>query len=195
MIELGYLRETEDIARRESIRFDRHLSGLDTYLSYIFPEVKDWVHNKQTGLYAGNKKSKLRPDYRSEELRLIVEFDGFQHFTDPRKVISDVFSSEFYRNSGYKVVRIPYFVQLTKKAIKELFAVEDVDVHSKKRSLFVSYLNTPAFVCSSGLERMRKDLVSIDKAQGFLNIAGLLQEDNRELSGYALVKDLCALDD
>lgn len=105
----GFLRETKAAAQKAGI--DRatglHRTGLDEYLEVIFPEVTDWVHNKGIRQSLGGKRLLIRPDYRSETLKLIVEFDGVQHYTSPEQIRKDVSNTENYKRLGYTVVRIP----------------------------------------------------------------------------------------
>ena len=125
-IKWGFLRETEALAKRAGIDKDTglHRTGLEIYLKVIFPKIDDWIHDKALGMVNGTLY-RSRPDYRSEELKLIIEFDGLQHYTKPDIIEKDLKTTELYINLGYKVVRIPYFIQLTNKAVKTLF---DVDV-------------------------------------------------------------------
>lgn len=119
----GFLRETTEAAIKAGI--DRgtglHRTGLNEYLKVIFPDIDDWVHDKALVLTVNNKVCRKRPDYRSEKLKMIVEFDGIQHYTMPDRIKNDVLSTKFYERLGYKVVRIPYFIQLTNKAVKYFF--------------------------------------------------------------------------
>lgn len=119
----GFLRETKEQAMKAGNDADTGVcrTGLDEYLQVIYPDTNDWVHDKSINTLP--IKSKKRPDYRSESLKLIVEFDGVQHYKSPEIIKKDKDSIEFYENFGYKVVRIPYFIQLTNQAVKELFGV------------------------------------------------------------------------
>jgi hypothetical protein len=55
---------------------------------------------------------RLQPDYRSDRHRLIVEFDGDAHYRSTRTIIGDAEQDAFFTGLGYRVIRIPYFVQL-----------------------------------------------------------------------------------
>ncbi|MDD7704413.1 hypothetical protein, partial [Campylobacter sp.] len=71
----GYLRETSQIAQMAGLdkATGLHRTGLDEYLKVIFPNVNDWIHDKALGEINGVLCRK-RPDYRSESLKMIVEF-------------------------------------------------------------------------------------------------------------------------
>ena len=102
----GFLRETDELAKKAGIDNDTGLfrTGLPTYLKEIYPRVTDWVHDKVIP-HSGRL---LRPDYRSETLKMIIEFDGFPHYQQPDTIKKDGESKAFYETLGYKVVRIPY---------------------------------------------------------------------------------------
>ena len=123
----GYLRETKEIALKAGIDKKTGLprTGLDEYLNIIFPNVNDWIHDKSIGMING-QKCKFRPDYYSKQLKLIIEYDGINHYQNPDIIIKDLQHTKMYESDGLKVVRIPYFIQLTRTVVKELFSV-DVD--------------------------------------------------------------------
>ena len=156
-IKWGFLRETEALAKRAGIDKDTglHRTGLENYLKVIFPKIDDWIHDKALGMVNGTLY-RNRPDYRSEELKLIIEFDGLQHYTKPDIIEKDLKTTKLYINLGYKVVRIPYFIQMTNKAVKTLF---DIDVSEELfdetiSSLGIEGQNTPAYLCPAGVKRM-----------------------------------------
>ena len=121
----GFLRENGASARKAGTdpATGLHRTGLDEYLRIIFPETNDWIHDQPIG-EIGGKKRRIRPDYRSESLKLIVEFDGLQHYTNPVNILKDLNNTAIYEQGGYKVVRIPYFIQLTNEVVKSMFVVE-----------------------------------------------------------------------
>jgi hypothetical protein len=156
----GFLRETVELAKKSGTDKDTglHRTGLEDYLKIIFPKVNDWIHDKALGEVNG-KVYRSRPDYRSEELKLIIEFDGLQHYTKPDIIEKDLRLTDVYINLGYKVVRIPYFIQLTNKAVKTLFDVEVSEelFDEKISSLGINGLNTPAYLCPAGVKRMAEE--------------------------------------
>jgi hypothetical protein len=71
-----------------------------------------------------NKKffnTKRRPDYRIDKYKLIFEYDGPDHYRNPFKIYSDKRKFNEYKNRGYRVVRWPYYMQLSKDAAKYIF--------------------------------------------------------------------------
>ena len=63
----------------------------------------------------------FRPDYRSERHKLIVEYDGDQHYRSAKHVIDDKTRDQALVAAGYTVIRVPYFVQMTEPVISLLF--------------------------------------------------------------------------
>lgn len=185
----GFLRETKELAKKAGIDKTTGLprTGLDEYLSVIFSNTTDWVHDK----IIPNSQKRYRPDYRSDSLMLIVEFDGLPHYQNPKVILSDKEKDKYYKELGYNVVRIPYFIQLTKKVVKEIFGVD------VKRELFpegvsslnIENCNTPAFLCKSGVERMKQEFKKIPE-QYKTNIDFLESQNNEFLTGVSLIKDI-----
>ena len=134
----GFIRETRGIAKKAGIDEDTGVprTGLEEYLSVIFPNVCDWVHDQTTGLCLNGKRVKTRPDYRSETLKMIIEIDGLPHYTSPAIIKMDAANTSFYENNGYKVVRIPYFIQLSNRAVKTIF---DVEVEEQLARIYITY--------------------------------------------------------
>lgn len=183
----GFLRETQKIADKAGIESETglHRTGLDTYLKIIFPNIHDWVHDEQINLN-GNK---LRPDYRSESLKIIIEVDGLPHYQFPDIILNDKKKDELYIQSGYKVIRIPYFIQLTNETVYKMFNVK-VNIplfNSKYHSLSPKSRNTPAYLCLLGIKRMAEDFIKY-KEQYKVNENYLLNFDN-ELTGLNLLKE------
>ncbi|MBK9636929.1 MAG: DUF559 domain-containing protein [Bacteroidetes bacterium] len=187
----GFLRETAALANKAGIDKDTglHRTGLDDYLKVIFPEIDDWIHDKTLGLVNG-KLYRSRPDYRSEKLKLIIEFDGLQHYTKPDIIEKDLKHTELYQNIGYKVVRIPYFIQLSNKAVKHLF---DVDVSEELFNETISSLgiegqNTPAYLCQAGVKRMANEFKNFPE-QYKTNLDFLKKQNNPFRTGVEFLEN------
>jgi len=187
----GFLRETKEIAKNAGIDKDTglHRTGLEEYLEVIFPEVKDWIHDKMLGDING-KVYRNRPDYRSEKLKLIIEFDGLQHYTKPDIIEKDIKTTEIYNNLGYKVVRIPYFIQLTNKAVKVLFGINVTEelFNEEVSSLGIKGQNTPAYLCPAGVKRMALEFKKFPE-QYRTNIRFLKNQNDPYKSGVEFLEN------
>lgn len=191
----GFLRETQakTITKGVDKVTEISLTGLDKYLKVIFPDVDDWIHDKSIKKING-KKCSFRPDFRSESLKMIIEFDGLLHYTNPQNILADIKKTALYESGGYKVVRIPYFIQLTNAVVKKMFGVDVKEplFDDTIPSMHVAWKNTPAYVCCMGVERMAKELSDYPD-QLKVNMEALkedsLSSDGKLLSGYDLLQD------
>lgn len=105
--------------------------------------------------------SRFKIDWFSENLKFGVEFDGYQHYTSSKQILADYRKNALCENFGFKIIRIPYFVQLSKETIKLLF---DLDIDTFEQIYphgFVSKKSTmvfPADFCYLGIEKFKNDL-------------------------------------
>jgi hypothetical protein len=186
----GFLRETNYMAEKAGIDKDTglHRTGMEEYLKVIFPEIptKEWIHDKT--IEGSNRRS--RPDYRCESLKLIIEFDGVQHYQQPDRIRRDYENQRFYEELGYKVVRIPYFIQLSNKVVKSMFG-RDIDeplFDESIPSLGVKGRNTPAYCCPEGIKRMAREFNSYPE-QYRSNLKALQNENDDFLTGVSILEE------
>jgi len=92
---------------------------LGLFLTKLYPN-NNFIHNKKVP----NSNILNRPDFRCDELMIIVEFDGYQHFTIAKNITIDRMKDEVYSKMGYKIIRIPYFIQLSTTNIKYFFNLD-----------------------------------------------------------------------
>ena len=166
-------------------------TGLDEYLEAIFPEIDDWVYNKKIDNLPEDVKILSKPDYRSEKLKMIIEFDGIWHYSSPNDIERDLKNQKNYELLGYKVIRIPFFIQLTKEVVKTLFNV-DVSFDLFKEgipSIGIKCKNTPAFLCPSGVVRMAIEFKRF-KEQYNANVEYLEKINDEKLTGVKLLKKI-----
>lgn len=139
------------------ITYDGYLDEkkLGQCLAKIFPDYKFIHDNAVPGSGISN-----RPDYRCEELKLIVEFDGYKHYCEIDTIFKDRLKDEAYTSMGYRIVRIPYFVQLTSDVVKHYFGVDDVDMQINFPHGFIADKGAklPAEYCSLGIVRFMNEL-------------------------------------
>lgn len=103
----------------------------------------------------------FRPDYRSERHKLIVEFDGDQHYRSAKHVIEDKKRDQILTDAGYSVIRVPYFVQMTEPVIGLLFGdrIADRERFKEFPHGFISdAVVFPADFCELGVARFLTDL-------------------------------------
>lgn len=137
----------------------RHLNEefLGDVLQYIFPD-NTFIRDK----VVPNSNSRRRPDYRCDELNLIVEFDGDRHYKEASKIKSEREKVVLYESMGYKVVRIPYFIQLNTEVVKFLFN-KDLPTYYEYPQGFISKLAAnPCDYCELGVKKFIEDLNRFD---------------------------------
>lgn len=128
--------------------------GLMDALKVVFPHTDDWVRNKN---FLG---CNIRPDYRSDSLKICIEYDGYQHYTKSSSFSNDKLKDSIYKSAGYKSIHIPYFVQLSQKTLKVLFGVR-VNWKQLYPHGFISDEPTavlPADFCELGIRKFIEDL-------------------------------------
>ena len=132
--------------------------ALGECLKKVFPN-NVFIHDKTIP----NSGTKSRPDYRCDELMLIVEFDGYHHYSQAARIIKDVENDETYKQMGYKVVRIPYFIQWSSEVVEFLFNIIDETILQTYKHGFISdKAMLPADFCSLGITKFERDLKKFD---------------------------------
>ena len=194
----GFLRETREDAAKAGIDLDTGVcrTGLDEYLEIILPDVHDWVHDqsiKISGKTLVDEKGnaiRTRPDYWSLQIHLVVEFDGLPHYTNPDVILKDIENTQRYEKAGFNVVRIPYFIQLSRNAVKTLFGVDvKQDLFDESiPSMGLKGRNTPAYLCHEGIKRMAREFVRFPE-QYQVNMKALKNADNSFLTGVELLEE------
>jgi very-short-patch-repair endonuclease len=116
----------------------------------------DGIHNKKFGVH------RFRPDFVSHKHKLVVEFDGYLHYTKAKTVLSDMEKDKIFKEEDYSIVRIPYFVQLTKPIMKQIFGryltVEPFNLVDYPHGFIDTKAVVPADFCTLGVERFKSDL-------------------------------------
>jgi hypothetical protein len=193
----GYLRETQEKAIEEGTNPDNglHRTGLDEYLKVIFHSTCDWEHDEEIPKEiqkdrGAQKTRKYRPDYRNEKENLIIEYDGLPHFQYIGTIKKDIETTDFYKQLGYKVVRIPYFIQLTNKAVYTLFGKEVPEklFNESYPSLGINWNNAPAIILPEGVRKMAKAFLKFPE-QYKVNVEFLKSQNDPLMSGVEFLEN------
>lgn len=132
-----YLLQNNDIMRNFLI-----VAGLDFIEGNYF-------HNQKVP----NSGIQSRPDHRFEKEKLIIEFDGLQHYQKIDEIKKDRRKDKIYRDMGYTIIRIPFFVQPSSETLKHYFNV-DKELNLQYPHGFIIYNSTPpSNFCPLGIER------------------------------------------
>ena len=128
-------------------------------LSKLFPNAL-WIRNKTIP----NSTRRFRPDFRNDELKLIIEFNGYQHYTKSKEIINDKNKKEFYESLGFKVIEWPYFIQPTPSTIYSLFNLKaECQFNNYPQGFIDKNCVLPADFCSLGIQRFLNELNLIDE--------------------------------
>ena len=128
--------------------------SIDEYLKILYPN-NEFVYNKAFPNY------RFRPDYRCDELKIVVEFDGYQHYTKAKVILDDYKKQEICENCGYKVIRIPYFIQMCNELVQTVFSIHNIPIEQIFPHGFIVENSTmvyPADFCELGLDRFSRDI-------------------------------------
>ena len=110
-----------------------------------------WIHDKP---YLG----RFKPDYWNESTMTIVEFDGYAHYTQASRILADKAKDKLYSEAGYKIIRIPYFIQLSRSTCKTMFNI-DLNIEQVYPHGFIDKkCILPADFCELGIERFKSDM-------------------------------------
>lgn len=124
--------------------------SLGDFLGKYMPAAS-WIHDKA---FIG----RARPDYRSDWLKILVEFDGYQHYTSASRIIKDREKDRLAAEAGYKTVRVPYFVQLSSYTVKTLFGMDIAVEQTYPHGFIDKACILPADFCELGLDKFKNDL-------------------------------------
>lgn len=130
-------------------------------IEFLYKHVDaEGVHNRQFDWY------KFRPDFVSHKHKLIVEYDGNSHYMKAKTILDDQKKTEIIIAAGFKIIRIPYFVQLDKQVMKNLFSnymiEEPYDYVDYPHGFIDKNVFLPADFCSLGIRRFYCDLKRFD---------------------------------
>jgi hypothetical protein len=130
-------------------------SSLGKILCQLFPEY-EIIHDKSVP-HSENKR--MRPDYRIEALKLIFEFDGPSHYTQSKRILMDETKDLNYTSLGYKIIRIPYFIQFDQKLLDSYGMTNRHNITCDYPHGFVDNgAILPSDFCELGVKKFERDL-------------------------------------
>lgn len=141
----------------KSVKTGEYLTedSLEDYLHVIFP-----THTWERNITYRHGSGWFKPDYICHTLKLVVEFDGMLHYSSAEVVLRDEKKDLILRRDGYKVVRIPYFVQMSSEVVMALFKkdkqIDQVFPHGFISNKATAFL--PANFNELGIKKFLNDL-------------------------------------
>lgn len=146
----------------------------------IYPNVHDWVNDR----VIPESGRKFRPDWRSELLKVVIEFDGIQHYVTPKATDANNERNRFYESLGYKVIRIPFFIQLSNNVVKKLFCVEVKEMlFDEKYPSMGTKKSSFAYMCPEGIKKAVNEFITISREQFIVNYEYLKSLNNPKYTG------------
>jgi hypothetical protein len=145
----------------------------------------------------------IRPDILVSDIRLIIEFDGPLHYTEAHASVGDLIKDEVYAKHGYRVIRIPYYIQLTEEVIETLFN----GIKYEKPNIWFTYphgflyyqVAVPADFCETGIERFRKDLIIFadqkDMIVNSMHMQARVRKSMQKVFPPSMIKELSSICD
>lgn len=94
-------------------------------------------------------------------IKYIVEFDGDSHYRDPGVILRDELKDKISISSGYKTVRIPYFVQISNEMWKYYFGLDASFKCVYPHGFIDKKAALPASFCPLGLKRYYKQVQNL----------------------------------
>jgi very-short-patch-repair endonuclease len=118
-------------------------------------------HGKEVQVLSG-RRQRWDMVYTGPSGRVAVEFDGDEHYRNTLKIKNDWDKDGIARRGGYRVVRIPYWVQLTSETLKHYFDLNAEIIQDFPHG-FICTKIFPASFCELGVERFRAEIESLPR--------------------------------
>ena len=106
---------------------------------------------------AAGRRQRWDMVYESPTGKVAVEFDGDEHYRNALKIKADFDKDAIAKQGNYRVVRIPYWVQLTGEMLRHYFNLEAQIIQDFPHG-FITTKVFPASFCELGVERFRVEL-------------------------------------
>lgn len=158
--------------------------------------TKNFLHDRPIP----DSESRKRFDYILPDQKLIVEFDGDSHFTSAKAIVNDWDKEELAQSFGYKVVRIPYFIQLDDDMINHYFGeyitqpVAKFDFNYYQHGFIDARARTPGDFCELGQKRFMhiwSTLPQVVKMQLGINLRSIADAGRPEVVLFSAVANIC----
>ncbi len=119
----------------------------------------------------------------------IVEFDGDKHYWDSLKIKVDAEKDAVAYSLGYKVVRFPYWVQLTQETALHYFGM-DAEISQNFPHGFITTKIFPASFSELGITRFTGELQSLPNNTKNAVIQSLRDRSGEHGADYVLPSSL-----
>jgi len=122
----------------------------------IFWPNGDWLSQKRYRYDPVNKRKFYQTDCSSEKMKIIWEYEGPDHYGDVWKLKKDEERKRYFIDIGYKFLRWPYYLQLTKDVAKYFFENSYTEERYQNAITQVYGVDREEFILSPGLHSSRR---------------------------------------
>lgn len=179
----------------KTIVIDPYLSekNLEDVLSNIF-EVQI---ERQVSVKIADRN--LRVDYALKmphnNQMLVVEFNGPTHYTSTKTIIRDYLLRDYCKLNNFRLVEIPYFIQLNEYTVEEYFGKDVFEYYIENNISFSNTIDSgfhekkivlPYDYCLLGLQRFREDMETSCKVK-----AGYELDEEYGLTSKKIYYSIC----
>lgn len=127
---------------------------------FILDNLKHFSSSEEDVLF--NKKlNGFFPDILLKVDNLVLEFDGYFHFNSYKQQQRDLKKDSVFKANNLKVIRIPYFIQLSSLSIKYFFNINLDFSQTYNHGFIDKKALRPCDFNSFGLGILKKYLTSI----------------------------------
>jgi len=131
---------------------------LTVALKQIIP-AEDWIGEE---LKVPGTRCRWDMGYIYRGKTYIVEFDGDQHYRDSIVIRNDKIKDLTALRCNFKVIRIPYWLQLTPQTLELLFNI-NAEIEQNFSHGFVASKIFPASYCEYGTYRFEREFNSLPR--------------------------------
>ena len=146
--------------KKQKIKYDGFL--LESKMQNIILQV-DGVEN--FGFNVKDKYTSFEWDsiFEYKGNTVVMEFDSHFHYQNPKTIVNDIYKNMECEDRGWKIYRIPYFVQLTQDTTSIFTPFENTEITTDYKHGFVKSKKYPAGYCHLGMERFEKEFKKLPK--------------------------------
>jgi len=130
--------------------------------------------------------------FRSDSGLIVVEYDGDTHYCNSIRIKMDREKDMAAKESGQKVVRFPYWIQLDQVTLKHYFNLS-AEIEQDFPQGFITTKVFPASFCEMGIERFRMELDSLPTIVSEKVVASLRERAKEYGAEYVLPSALTYL--
>jgi hypothetical protein len=106
-----------------------------------------------------NTRSRFDMAFKKGETIFIVEYDGDEHYRNSLKIKTDQEKDSWAVAQGFVVVRVPYWIQLTKETFEHYFGfATNYIITTNFNHGFIKTRILPASFCELGLNRWGNEM-------------------------------------